>query len=380
MNKIISNGLIFTGNAVLDSHSLIIENGRIKDIVHKSSTERGEKVNLKEKIIIPGFIDLQINGGGGAFFTKDPSEETIKKMYHAHLEYGTTGFLPTVISTSLDNILNCIDVTRQCMESNSYGVLGMHLEGPFFNPLKKGAHPEKYIRKPTDEVLRTIIKNGEGVIKLMTIAPEFFTGKQIRMLLEAGIRVSAGHSNCTYTEALNGFAHGITKVTHLYNAMSQFTGRDPGLVGAFFDNEKVWGAIIVDGFHCDYASVRVAYKLKKGKLFLVSDASFVKHPVKQFEFDGFKIHYKNGMYLTETGNLAGSSISMLEAFQNCIKHAGIKIEEAVRMGSSIPAEYLGLEDSIGKIKKGNFADFIVLNSDLELESVYVKGEEVQVFA
>jgi N-acetylglucosamine-6-phosphate deacetylase len=378
MTKVFSNGIIFTGHSVLHTHSLIVENGQVKEIVPGTPTDRGTVIDLKGKLIIPGLIDLQVNGGGGAFFTKDPSEETIKRMYYAHLEYGTTGFLPTVISTSLENILNCIEVTRQCMKEQKYGVLGMHLEGPFFNPIKKGAHAEKYIRKPTDEILRTIINKGEGVIKLITLAPELFTGKQINMLVEAGFKVSAGHSNCLYPEAVNGFNQGITKVTHLYNAMSQFTGRDPGLVGAFLDNEKIYGGIIVDGFHCDYASVRIAFNLKKGKLFLVSDASFVKHPVESFEFDGFKIHYRDGKYLTESGNLAGSSISMLEALQNCVRHADIKLEDAVKMSSAIPAEYMGIDQFVGKIKKGCVADFVVLSTDLELESVYVKGESIQI--
>jgi N-acetylglucosamine-6-phosphate deacetylase len=158
--------------------------------------------------------------------------------------------------------------------------------------------------------------------------------------------------------------------------MSQFTSRNPGLVGAFFDNKNVWGGIIVDGTHSDYACVRVAHAIKKGKLFQVSDASFVKHPINEFEFDGFKIHYKDGKYLTETGNLAGSSISMLDGLQNLVKHVGIDLEEAVKMSATYPAEFLKINNFVGQIKKGSKADLLILDSDLQLEQILVKGEAI----
>ena len=176
------------------------------------------------------------------------------------------------------------------------------------------------------------------------------------------------------------FDAGITKVTHLYNAQSQFTSRAPGLVGAFLDSpDNVYGGIIVDGVHCNYASVRIAHRAKKGKLFLVSDASFVKHPVDNFEIDEFKIFFKDGMYLTETGNLAGSAVSMLDSVQNCFKEANIELAETLKMSSRYPAEFMGIDDEYGYIKKGYRADFVVLERDtLNLIDVYKSGEKVKI--
>jgi N-acetylglucosamine-6-phosphate deacetylase len=265
------------------------------------------------------------------------------------------------------------------MKDPKTGVLGMHVEGPFFNPEKKGAHSLDFVRKATDYEIDKIIEHGVGVIKILTLAPEMVSAEHIKKLIDAGIPVSAGHSNTTYEQAMKGFELGITKVTHLYNAMSQFSSRSPGLVGAYLDSpDTVYGGIIVDGIHCDYASVRIAQKAKKDKLFLVSDASFVKQPVGSFEIDEFKIFFKDGMYLTETGNLAGSAISMLESIQNAFKNAYIELAECFKMSSRYPAEFLKIDDKYGFIKKDYYADMIILEKNsLNLKAIYKCGEKAE---
>lgn len=377
--KVFTNATIITGTGVIKGQSLLIENGKIVDFISNYTLPKDiETIDLQGNTIVPGFLDLQVNGGGGAFFTNHPSESNVETIFQAHLQYGTTGYLPTVISTSMENILDCIEVTRACMKDGKHGVLGMHLEGPFFNPSKRGAHPEKYIHKPTDKELHLIAEKGEGIIKLMTFAPERFEDHQIKILLDAGIKLSAGHSDANYFEACKGFDLGISCVTHLYNAMSQFTSRNAGLVGAFLDHDNIWGGIIVDGIHSEFASVRVAHKIKQGKLFLVSDASFLNHPTDNFEFDGFNIHLDEGKYLTETGALAGSSITQLDGLRNCVNHVGINLEEAVKMTSTYPAEFLGIDNVVGKIQKGNKADFVVLGKNLNLIDIYMQGEVLAV--
>ncbi len=224
---------------------------------------------LRVQNICAGLFDAHINGGERFHFTEKADEETIDDIYQASKALGTAYVLPTLITSSLENILKGIEATRNYIRKNPRsGVLGMHLEGPFLNPIKRGAHLTEYVRKPSDTELEAIISHGKDVIKLITIAPEMFTPEQIDMLLASGITVSAGHSNATYQEASQAFDQGIKLVTHLYNAMSAFGHRQPGLVGATFDNNSVYAPIIIDGVHCDYAAARIAYKIKKDKLFL----------------------------------------------------------------------------------------------------------------
>ena len=381
MTQVFTNCSIFNGETFVGNRAVVTEGSYIKKVIHKSNLFGYENIiDLKGALLVPGFIDLQVNGGGGAFYTQEASIENYKISNKAHLDFGTTALLPTLVSTSLDNIIAQCKIVKKMMENPDSGVIGLHVEGPYFNPERKGAHSLDFIREATDYEIEKIIEEGVGVIKILTCAPEVVKEKHIKMLVQAGIPVSAGHSNCTYEQAMKAFDSGITKVTHLYNAQSQFTSRAPGLVGAFLDSpDNVYGGIIVDGVHCNYASVRIAHRAKKGKLFLVSDASFVKHPVDNFEIDEFKIYFKDGMYLTETGNLAGSAVSMLDSVQNCFKEANIELAETLKMSSRYPAEFMGIDDEYGYIKKGYRADFVILERDtLNLIDVYKSGEKVEI--
>lgn len=376
-NLLLSNVRLITGSEILDNYNLIVKNGYIERITDQKPNDfDGEIIDGNNNYLLPGFIDLQVNGGAGAYFTKDLSKESLVKIAEAHLEFGTTSFLPTIISTSMDNILKAIRVTEGCL--GQYGILGMHLEGPYFNKIKKGAHQEKHLHTPSSPEIDELITEGAGVIQLITLAPEVISETLLKRLKKY-FKLSAGHSNCSYKEGKKGFENGIDMVTHVYNAMSQFESRNPGLVGAFL-NSDAWGSIIVDGTHVDYAAVEVAMKLAEDRLFLVSDASFIKHPVNQFEFDGFKIHYHEGQYYNESGNLAGASITMFDAFKNLITHLNTPWLQATRMSSTLPAQYLSVDNQIGSLKPGFKADMVLISEALELQEVIQAGKVCHIMA
>jgi N-acetylglucosamine-6-phosphate deacetylase len=363
MKKAIINTTVHTGEEIIGNGVIIVENGLILSI-QKEIPNDIETIDLHGNHIAAGFIDIQINGGEKHYFSQTPTEETIEDIYQASLQYGTTHMLPCLISSSHEIILQGIEAVRSYMKKHDNGVIGMHLEGPFLNPLKRGAHSIDQVRKPTDQELEEIIRLGKDVIKVMTIAPECFTDKQLNMLLESDIVLSIGHSTITHKQAQVYFAKGIQLVTHLFNAMTQFGHREPGLVGATFENENVYAPVILDGAHCDYAAAKIAYTLKQDKFFLISDATFLGRKVTNFKWDNFDAHLDNGFYRNEDGNLAGATISMLEAVQNAYNHLEVSADEAIQMATSHVARAIGMENKFGKIKPGFPASFVQFKPDL----------------
>lgn len=363
MKQALINATVHTGDEIITDGVVCIENGIILS-VQKEVPNDLPLLDLQGKHIATGFIDIQINGGERLYFSQTPTEETIQDIYETSLQYGTTHTLPCLISSSNETIHQGIEAIRNYREKHNNGVLGMHLEGPFLNPLKRGAHSINQVRKPSNAELEEIIRYGKEVIKVITIAPECFTDEQLDMLLESGIVISAGHSTMTYKEANYYFSKGIKLVTHLFNAMTQFGHREPGLVGATFENEAVYAPVILDGAHCDYAAARVAYKLKKDKFFLISDAAFLGRKVASFKWENFDAHLENGFYRNEEGNLAGASISMKEAVQNAFNHLNVTADEAIKMATSRVASAIQMENQLGKIKPGFPASFVTFNDTL----------------
>lgn len=367
MQTAINYATIHTGTQVLENHTIIVENGRIKSIepIDNFGHENARTIDLAGKHIAAGFIDTHINGGQKHYFTQYPTEETIQDIYESSLALGTTHVLPCLITSPLDNILQGIEATRSFMQKNpKAGVLGMHLEGPFLNLAKRGAHLAAYVRKPTNAELEEIIKYGKDVIKIMTIAAENFTDEQLDLLLENGIKLSLGHSNATHKQAQHAYRKGISLCTHLYNAMTQMGHREPGVVGATFDNADVYAPIILDGFHCDYAAARIAYKIKKDKLFLISDALFVGDKVTHFKWEEFDAYLNDGQYRNSEGNLAGAAISMADGVRNAVEQVGISTEEAIKMATIRAAKAVGMEQSIGQIAEGFPATFVIFDEAL----------------
>jgi N-acetylglucosamine-6-phosphate deacetylase len=362
MIQVITNAQIFTGESVLANQNILVENGKIISIETDFPSD-AEVINLNGKNIASGFIDIQINGGKNKYFSQTPDEETLSDIYEVCRNYGTPFILPTLISSPLDVILKAIDAVRKFRDRHS-SVLGMHLEGPFLNPLKHGAHDPKIIRKPTNEALQKIIENGKDVIKVITIAPECFTDEQIEMLLASGIIISAGHSEMNYDQAQRYFNKGIHLVTHLFNAMTQLGHRECGTVGAVFDNDKVFAPIILDGGHCHYAAARIALKQKNDKLFLITDSSFLGRQKKRFIWEGLNIEMINDYYRDMQGNLAGAAISMPEAVKNAMEHLNVPLQDAIEMATSRVARAIKMDDEIGFIKSGYPATFVVFDNEL----------------
>jgi N-acetylglucosamine-6-phosphate deacetylase len=377
MYTAISQAKFFTGKEYIEDQYLVFKAERLLGFFpNLDAFDAITILEYPDKTCLPGFIDLQVNGGAGVYFVKDFSPAAVASIAQTYRKYGTTSFFPTQVSTSMDRVYEGIESVKQAMQDVYSGVIGMHVEGPFLNPIKRGAHQTKYILKPTLEMLEGLIEYGGSAIGLLTIAPERFGDRELAFLRETGIRLSAGHSNATYVEAKRGFDYGIRKVTHLFNAMSSFQSREPGLVGAFLDSPEVYGGIIADGRHVDYASLRIAQKAKRDKLFFVTDSVFVDFAGDRFVYDGFDVRLVNGAFVNQEGNLAGAAITMQEAIYNSIRFANIPEADAFKMATAIPAEYLGLSDEIGYLQKDAFADLVILDNDYQIEQVFFKGQTV----
>ncbi len=368
MQTLLTNLHAHTGEYILHDAHILIENSRIKAIFREKPTGFEQKiVDLNQRHIAAGFIDLHINGGEAHYFTQKPDSEAIADIAEASQKTGTFFTAPCLITSPEANILRGVAAIADFKTQNpDAGVVGMHLEGPFLNPKKRGAHLEKYLQKPTDAVLDRLLEASKNHIALITIAPELFTDAQLDRLLDSGITVSVGHSDATFEEADRAFRRGITLCTHLFNAMTQFQHRAPGVVGAVFDHENVFAPIILDGFHCDYAAARVAYKMKKDKLFLVSDALFLGRKVAKFEWENFDATLIDGQYRNQEGNLAGAAISMADAVRNAVHEVGIPLEDAIKMATVRPAQAIGLDDKIGRITEGMPAKFVAFDADLSV--------------
>lgn len=360
--QVITNAVIYTGSAVLREQNLLINKGKIIALEHQLPGG-AEIIDLNGKNISAGFNDIQLNGGFDLYFSKQPDQESLKDMLDAGSHFATPYFLTTLISSPQQTILEAIDAVRTFNEHHPT-MLGMHLEGPFMNPEKRGAHNINIIRKPTDRELDEIIDKGQDIIKVMTIAPECFTNAQLEKLLKTDIVLSAGHSAMSYEQAKKYFSMGIQLVTHLYNAMTQMGHRECGTVGAVFDTDSVFAPIILDGGHCHYAAARVAHQQKKDKLFLISDAAFLGRRKQSMEWEGLSIKLEGGFYRDGAGNLGGAAISMPEAISNAATNAGISLQEAVEMATIRPARAIRLDAEIGQIKPGYPAVFSVFDDTL----------------
>ena len=379
MRKAIVNGDIFLGNSFYNDKVLVLENDRILDIVSTKELDtlypNVEKIDAQNSYVVPGFIDLQINGCGGVLFNDDISVETIETMSKTNLKYGCTSFTPTLITTTDENMLKALELMEN-IDKNKYGVLGLHIEGPYLSVEKKGIHNEKFIRKADSQMIDRIIKSGKDNVKILTLAPERNDKTAINKLSKAGINVALGHTNGTYEEIKEKEHYGIRLATHLYNGMSSFTHRSPGAVGAIFDSD-IHAGIIVDGFHSHFSAIKSAIKIMGHRLYLVTDAvSPVGTDMEYFYFEGKKVYYKDGKCFGEDGTLGGSALTMDVGVKNLVKHCDITLEEAIRMATLYPAEAIKIDDEFGKLQPGYYADIVFLDKHLNLKKVIFKGQEV----
>jgi N-acetylglucosamine-6-phosphate deacetylase len=375
----LTNGILYTGDAVLHGRAVMIENGVITGLPNARFVPEGmETVDLSGRIVSPGFIDVQVNGGGGAFFTADPTPEALRTIAAAHLRHGTLFWCPAVISSDMETTERCLGAVRKVMGEN-IGVIGAHLEGPYLSHEKPGIHDTRFIRSACDTEIESLLKMGAGAVSLITVAPEAVGERHIQAFTDAGIRVFLGHTNAPRVIADAAFAAGVCGVTHLYNAMSQMSGREPGVTGAAFAAKDVWASIIADGFHVDWLSVKIAKDTKKSRLFLITDAMPpVGSADGSFAVGSETVTCTDGRCETADGTLAGSALDMAAAVRNCVNHCGIAPDEALRMATLYPAAMLGRADTMGCIKPGASADLVFLNETLHVEGV-MRGGAVTFF-
>ena len=376
----LTHGRIYTGHEILDDHAIIVANGLIERICPLADVPANvEQRSVNGAILAPGFIDVQLNGCGGVQFN-DTAEavtvETLEIMQKANEKSGCTNFLPTLITTCDDLMKQGVRVMREYLAKHPNQALGLHLEGPWLNIVKKGTHNPSFVRKPDAELVQFLCDNADVITKV-TLAPEMVDPAVITQLANAGIVVSAGHSNATAKEARIGFRAGISFATHLFNAMPYMSGREPGLTGAILDANEIYCGIIADGLHVDYINIRNAKRLKGDKLCLVTDATAPAGAnIEQFIFAGKTIYYRNGLCVDENGTLSGSSLTMIEGVRNLVNHANIALDEVLRMATLYPARAIGVDKHLGSIAPGKVANLTAFTHDFKIIKTIVNGNEV----
>lgn len=357
-STIIAASRVFTGTEWVNDCAVVIEKGLISKIVPAHSV--AARATFYDKaFLVPAFLDLQIYGAAEQLFAVHTTAEALAALAAHNRKGGTAYCLPTLATNELPVFYKGIDAIRDYWKNDGKGVWGLHLEGPWINPVKRGAHIEALIHPPTFKEVQELLEYGKGIIKMITLAPEVCSGEILALIRSYDIIISAGHSNATYEEAQTGFGRGITAVTHLYNAMSPLQHRQPGLVGATLDHDTVMSSIIPDGHHVDYAAVRIAKKMMQERLFVITDAVTGTR-------EGYYPHQLAGDKYESGGILSGSALTMNKAAQNLVLHCGVAPAEAFRMCSAGPAKLMGLDKQLGAIRPGFKAKIAVLNDNFEV--------------
>ena len=374
----LTNCRFYTGYEILENHAVIINGDKIERICKLDELPTGIAIeNLQGAIVAPGFIDIQVNGCGGVQFneTLDAlSVETLEKMQATNLIYGCTSYLPTLITSTDGFMIKAVNVMREYLAKHPNQALGLHLEGPYINPEKKGIHDENIIRQPSQKMIDFLCENAD-VIKILTLAPEKVDSRFIKQLVNAGIHVSVGHSNGHYDDCRRGFNAGISLGTHLFNAMPYISGREPGVVGAIYDAPDVYVGIIADGQHVSWANIRNSHKIKQDHLILITDAMLLAgSDLSSGVFAGKTIYYKDGRCVDENGTLGGSALTMIEAVKNAVEYVGIALDEALRMATLYPARAIGVDKTLGSISEGKIANLVIFNRDFTVAKTIVNGE------
>jgi len=380
MKQILIVERLFDGEVFHQNIAVTMDEGKITAVTSAAEVVDADPSMLTHLAgtLVPGFVDVQVNGGGGALFNDQPSVECIETIGRAHARFGTTGFLPTLITDDVSVMAKAADAVADAIKHNKAGVLGVHFEGPHLSVPKKGVHPQQYIRKISDEELAIFSRQDLG-IKVVTLAPENVSTQVIKSLVKAGVRVCLGHSNADYDTVVAALDAGASGFTHLFNAMSPLGSREPGMVGAALESETAWCGLIVDGHHVHSAAAKVAINAKpRGKMMLVTDAM---PPVgmaqdASFELFGIKVVRQGDRLNATTGELAGCVLDMVGAVNNTVAMLGLSHDEALRMASMYPAQFLGLDKALGLVKPGFKADLVLLNSANQVSRTYIGGKIV----
>lgn len=371
----ITGARMLCGTAWLENHAILADGGRIHAVVPQADVPVGmDEQRLEGGMLLPGFIDTQVNGGGGKLFNHDPSIDTIATIAKAHRTFGTTAMLPTLISDDFEVITAAIAAVDAAILAGIPGILGIHIEGPFLNRAKRGIHDAGKFRTLDDDAIALLssLKHGKTLI---TLAPEQAPSGAIAALAKNGAIIAAGHSLASYEDMEAGMDEGLSGVTHLFNAMTQMEGRAPGIVGAALESDLICG-IIVDGHHVHRASLRAAFRAKgPEQLMLVTDAMpTVGSKTSRFMIGDVEITEEHGALRSADGTLAGSHLNMAQAVRNAVSMMHLPLIAASQMASTTPANFLGLDDRFGKIAPGYRADFVHLDDALNLQNCWIAGQ------
>lgn len=376
MRLALSNARVLGGEGFLEGHCVLIENGRILDVVPESDPrcQGAQRRDLGGQLLLPGFIDCQVNGGGGVLFNDAPSVDTIRTIGAAHRRFGTTAFLPTLISDDLTVVARAIAAVREALDAGVPGVLGIHIEGPYLSVARRGVHSASKLRTLDAGAVELLSSLGKGRT-LVTLAPEMTQPELIGRLVQAGVIVSAGHTNATYAEVRAALDQGLSCFTHLFNAMSQLTAREPGAVGAALEDSRSWCGIIVDGVHTSPVVLRLAMRVKLRERFvLVTDAMpSVGTEARSFTLQGRTITVEGDICRDEDGRLAGSNIDMASCVRNAVRLLDLPLAQAVAMASRHPAQLLGLDHELGSIAAGARANLTLVDEDLKVLETWIDG-------
>ena len=372
----LTNARVLLDDGFADDRAVLVDDGRIAAVLSRSDPRvgRAKLQDLAGAVLLPGFIDCQVNGGGGVLFNDDPSVAAIRTIGAAHRRFGTTAFLPTLISEDFTVIARAIKAVREAIESRVPGVAGIHIEGPFINEARSGAHDAAKIRDLDTRDMALLSSLGVGRT-LVTLAPEMTTPATLRHLVREGVVLSAGHTDGTFEEITAALRDGVRGVTHLFNAMSPLHHRKPGAPGAALADTECWCGLIVDGVHVHPAVLKIALAAKRADRFmLVTDAMpGVGSDQDSFMLHGRRIEVKDGVCIDETGTLAGSAVDMATSVRNCVEMLGLPLERAARMASTYPAEFLGLGHEMGRIAPGLRANLVALDAKLRVRTTWIDG-------
>ncbi|WP_299671463.1 N-acetylglucosamine-6-phosphate deacetylase [uncultured Roseobacter sp.] len=360
---------IFDGDVLHDGKALLIDDGTVRGICSVSDLPEGYKVNEHDGgTLMPGFVDLQVNGGGGVMFNDETSLDGLSAIAEAHASTGTRALLPTLITDKADRTRLAVDAVEQAIAASVPGIIGLHLEGPHLSLERKGAHDPALIRKMETEDEDFLISAAARLPNLMvTVAPESVTIDQIARMAHAGVIVSLGHTDCRMDTAVAAFDAGARCVTHLFNAMSQIGNREPGLVGATLSAGGVFAGLVADDIHVHAETMRVALSAKKGpgEIFLVTDAmSTVGSRIAEFELNGRRVLRRDGRLTLEDGTLAGADLEMIRALRVVVGRVGVSKAQALRMATGAAAKCLRNPLCAGHLLGGPVSNVVHLHSDM----------------
>ncbi len=371
---------IFDGEHWHDRGAVVVNDGVVEGGIAADFPTDMRRIALPGGMLVPGFIDLQVNGGGGALLNATPTVDAIRTICETFWRFGTTACLPTLVTDTPEVTDRAVEAGREAAARRLRGFLGLHLEGPHLSIARKGAHDPALIRPFSENDLQRLIHARSGMPNLLTtVAAEPGTPEEIKEIVKAGVVVSIGHSDASYKVVAEAVAAGASMVTHLFNAQSQMGNREPGVVGAALDLGKVSAGLIADGIHVHPATMAAALRAKRGPghIFLVTDAmSLTGTDIESFTLTGRTVYRKDGALRLPDGTLAGADLTMIQAIATIHGKVGLELDETLRMASLYPAEAMGIADRYGHLKRGARADMVLLSDDLQVRTTWIAGEEV----